>query len=66
MNFNFKLQGWQRRAAYGAFALAAFLFALRQTVPTEAVKERLVMEAAAALAAHAGPGALAIAVLGLD
>lgn len=44
---NFKLQGWQRRAAYGAFAVAAFLFALRQTVPTDAVKERLVMEAAA-------------------
>ncbi len=44
---NFKLQGWQRWAAYGLFAFAAFLFALRQTVPTEAVKERLVMEAAA-------------------
>ncbi len=42
-----KLQGWQRRAAYALFALAAFLFALRQTVPAEAVKERLVMEAAA-------------------
>jgi type II secretion system protein N len=42
-----KLRTWQRRALYGLFAAAAFLFALRQTFPTEAVKERLVMEAAA-------------------
>ncbi len=42
-----KLQRWQRGALYGLFAFAAFLFALRQTFPTEAVKERLVMEAAA-------------------
>src|SRR6266545_8235130 len=43
---NFKLQKWHRWTGYGLFALLAFLFALRQTVPTEAVKERLVMEAA--------------------
>ena len=42
-----KLATWQRRTLYAAFAAAAFLFALRQTFPTEAVKERLVMEAAA-------------------
>ncbi len=42
-----KLKPWHRRALYAAFAVAAFLFALRQTFPTEAVKERLVMEAAA-------------------
>ncbi len=42
-----KLKRWQRWTAYGVFAFVAFLFALRQTFPTEAVKERLVMEAAA-------------------
>jgi type II secretion system protein N len=42
-----KLKRWQRVTAYGLFAAAAFVFALRQTVPAEAVKERLVMEAAA-------------------
>ena len=44
---NFKLQGWQRWTAYGLFAFLAFVFALRQTVPTDAVKERIIMEAAA-------------------
>jgi type II secretion system protein N len=44
---NLQLKPWQRRAAYAAFAVLAFLFALRQTFPTSAVKERLVMEAAA-------------------
>ena len=47
MKFDLELKPWQRRAAYGVFAFLAFLFALRQTIPTEAVKERLVMEAAA-------------------
>jgi type II secretion system protein N len=42
-----KLKVWQRRALYGLFAVAAFLFALRQTSPVEAVKERLIIEAAA-------------------
>jgi type II secretion system protein N len=42
-----KLKPWQRWTAYGVFAFLAFLFALRQTFPTETVKERLVMEAAA-------------------
>jgi type II secretion system protein N len=42
-----KLQNWHRRALYGLFAFVAFLFALRQTAPIEAVKERLVMEASA-------------------
>jgi len=41
------LEGWKRRAAYGAFFAVAFLFALQRTFPTEAVKERLVLEAAA-------------------
>ena len=44
---NVKLQGWQRWTAYGLFAFLAFVFALRQTVPTDAVKERIIMEAAA-------------------
>lgn len=44
---SFKLGTWQRRTAYGLFAFLAFVFALRQTIPTEAVKERVVMEAAA-------------------
>ncbi|HEX7622237.1 MAG TPA: type II secretion system protein GspN [Anaeromyxobacteraceae bacterium] len=47
MDLDLKLKPWQRRAAYGAFAFLAFVFALRQTFPTEAVKERLIMEAAA-------------------
>jgi type II secretion system protein N len=37
---------WKRRLGYGAFAVAAFLLALRQTLPVEAFKERLVAEAA--------------------
>jgi len=47
MDFDLKLKPWQRRAAYAAFAAAAFLLALRLTFPAEAVKERLVMAAAA-------------------
>ncbi len=43
----YKLKTWQRRTLYGLFAAVAFLFALRQTSPIEAVKERLVIEAAA-------------------
>jgi type II secretion system protein N len=38
---------WKRWAAYAAFTLVAFLFALRQTFPAHAVGERLVLEAAA-------------------
>jgi type II secretion system protein N len=41
------LKGWKRTAAYSAFFLAAFLFALHRTFPIEAVKERLILEAAA-------------------
>jgi type II secretion system protein N len=37
----------KRRLAYAAFTLAAFVFALRQTFPVDAVGERLVLEAAA-------------------
>ncbi len=44
---NLRLKRWQRWTAYTLFALIAFAFALRQTFPTEAVKERLVLEAAA-------------------
>ncbi len=39
---------WQRRVGYAAFTLVAFVFALRQTFPADAVKERIVLEAAAA------------------
>jgi type II secretion system protein N len=42
-----QLKRWQRWMAYGLFAVLAFAFALRQTFPTDAVKERLVLEAAA-------------------
>jgi type II secretion system protein N len=34
------------RLLYGAFFVAAFVFALRQTLPAEAAKERLILEAA--------------------
>lgn len=50
---------WKPRLLYGAFFALAFLFALRQTLPAAALKERLVQEAAAAGwkldAAEAGP-----------
>ncbi len=42
-----KLSGWKRRAAYGAFLALSFLFALQRTFPTEAVRERIMLEAAA-------------------
>lgn len=35
---------WRPRLAYGAFALLAFLLALRWTFPAEAVRERLILE----------------------
>jgi type II secretion system protein N len=38
---------WKPRLLYGGFFALAFLVALRQTFPTEAVKERLILEAAA-------------------
>ncbi len=37
--------GLRPRLAYGAFALIAFLLALRWTFPAEAVRERLILEA---------------------
>jgi type II secretion system protein N len=42
-----KLTPWRRRLGYALFALAALAFSLRLTMPAEAVRERLVMEAAA-------------------
>lgn len=42
-----KLDGWKKYAAYGALFALAFAVALRQTFPADAVRERLVMEAAA-------------------
>jgi type II secretion system protein N len=36
---------WRPRLAYGAFALVAFLLSLRWTFPSEAMKERLIIEA---------------------
>lgn len=41
------LEGWKKRAAYGAFFALAFLFALQRTFPADAVRERLILEAAA-------------------
>jgi type II secretion system protein N len=38
---------WKPRLLYGGFFALSFLVALRQTFPTEAVKERLILEAAA-------------------
>jgi type II secretion system protein N len=42
-----RLVGWKRTAAYAAFFVVAFLWALHVTFPAEAVKERLILEAAA-------------------
>jgi type II secretion system protein N len=36
---------WRPRLLYGAFFVAAFLLALRQTLPAAAIKDRLVVEA---------------------
>lgn len=38
---------WRPRVAYGAFFVAAFVLAFRQTFPVEAMKERLILEASA-------------------
>lgn len=42
-----KLTGWKKHAAYVALFLVAFALALRQTFPADAVRERVVLEAAA-------------------
>lgn len=42
-----KLTGWRRTAAYTAFFVVAFVIALRLTFPVEAVKERIILDAAA-------------------
>jgi len=44
---NWKLVGWKRTAAYAAFSVLAFVVAMRLTFPVEAVKERLMLDAAA-------------------
>lgn len=53
---------WRPRLLYGAFFVLAFLFALRQTLPATAIKDRLVLEAAqrgwTLDAAEAGPAGL--------
>ncbi len=53
---------WRPRLLYGAFFALAFLFALRQTLPAAAIKDRLVQEAAlrgwTLDAAEAGPAGL--------
>ncbi len=53
---------WKPRLAYGAFFVVAFLVALRQTLPAEAIKDRLVLEAGQRGwlldAADAGPAGL--------
>ncbi len=45
---NLRLQPWQRWTAYSLFGLLAFALALRQTFPSDAVKERIILEAASA------------------
>jgi type II secretion system protein N len=42
-----ELTGWRRTAAYALFFAVAFVFALHRTFPIDAVKDRLVLEAAA-------------------
>lgn len=42
-----KLDGWKKFLAYGALFAVAFVLALRQTFPAEAVLERLVIDGAA-------------------
>jgi type II secretion system protein N len=42
-----RLEGWKRTAAYALFFVLAFALALHATFPTEAVRERLILEAAA-------------------
>jgi type II secretion system protein N len=42
-----ELTGWRRTAAYALFFAASFAFALQRTFPVDAVKDRLVLEAAA-------------------
>lgn len=53
---------WRPRAGYAAFALLAFALALRWTFPSEAVRERLILEAGARgwqfEADELGPGGL--------
>jgi type II secretion system protein N len=44
---NWTLVGWKRRTAYAVFFVLAFVVALRLTFPVEAVKERLMLDAAA-------------------
>ena len=38
---------WRPRLLYGAFTAVAFILALRWTFPAEAVKQRIIVEAAA-------------------
>lgn len=42
-----ELKGWKKYLAYAVLFAAAFVLALRQTFPAEAVRERFVLEAAA-------------------
>ncbi len=42
-----KLTGWRKTAAYAAFFVVAFVLALRLTFPVEAVRERIILDAAA-------------------
>jgi type II secretion system protein N len=42
-----ELKGWKKHGAYAALFAVAFALALRQTFPADAVRERLVLEAAA-------------------
>jgi type II secretion system protein N len=53
---------WKPRLAYGAFFVGAFLLALRQTLPADAIRDRLVLEAGQAgwllEAADVGPAGL--------
>lgn len=44
---NLDWKTWKPRLAYGAFFVAAFVLAFRQTFPVQALKERLILEASA-------------------
>ena len=62
---------WRPRLGYAAFALVAFLVALRFTFPADAVRERMVLEAAArgltleVQRIHPGGGLLGLAAEGI-
>lgn len=66
-----ELKGYRKHAAYAALFLAAFVLSFRETFPAEAIRARLVVEAAAqgwqVKAADAGPaGLMGVRLTGLS